>query len=232
MSLMASTGASRRRRVARRRVASVAARLALLGAFALSGQPRAAAAAAVGSYSEDAVKAAFLYRFTGYVEWPPAALDNPPFIIAVLDTDGVAAELARLLQTHQVQNQGAQVRAIRSIREFDHAQMLYVGPVHREDLRHVIAAVAGRPVLVVTSEEDGLDAGSMVNFLLIDQRVRFEISVDAAQGAGLKVASELLAVAIRVRGRRLYSEAACDEPACDEPATSATAVACIREAQR
>jgi hypothetical protein len=185
------------------------------------------AAAAAGSYSEDAVKAAFLYRFTGYVEWPQAALANPPFIVAVLDADGVATELARLLQTHLVQNQGAEVRPIRSIREFSNAQMLYVGPAHRDDLRHVIASLAGRPVLIVTSEEDGLDAGSTVNFLLIDQRVRFEIAVDAAQSAGLKVASELLAVAIRVRGRRVYSEGA-----CDETATSANTAACIREAQQ
>jgi len=87
--------------------------------------------------------------------------------------------------------------------------------------------VAGRPVLIVTSEDDGLDAGSAVNFLLIDQRVRFEISVDAAHSAGLKVASELLAVAIRVRGRRVYSEGA-----CDQLATSAATTPCIREAQR
>ena len=202
-----------------------AAVLALLWAFALVGRP--AGAVAADAYSEDAVKAAFLYRFTGYVEWPPGALANPPFIIAVLDDDGVAAELARLLQTHQVQNQSAQVRSIKSIREFTSGQMLYIGPAQRADLRHLIAALAGRPVLIVTSEEDGLDAGSTVNFLLIDQRVRFEISVDAAQSAGLKVASELLAVALRVRGRRVFSEAG-----CDEPAISANAVPCIREAQQ
>jgi hypothetical protein len=202
-----------------------AALLALLGMMGPAGIPGAAAASE--SYSEDAVKAAFLYRFTGYVEWPPAALANPPFVIAVLNADGVGAELARLLQTHQVQNQGAQVRSIRSIREFNNAQVLYIGAAHREDLRHVIAAVAGRPVLIVTSEEDGLNAGSTVNFLLIDQRVRFEISVDAAQSAGLKVASELLAVAIRVRGRRVYSEGA-----CDGSASLANAAPCIREAQQ
>ena len=209
----------------RRRVPIAAALLALLGALALLGRP--AGAVAADAYSEDAVKAAFLYRFTGYVEWPPAALANPPFIIAVLDDDGVAVELARLLQTHRVHNQGAEVRSIRNIREFDDAQMLYIGAAHREDLRHAIAAVAGRPVLIVTSEDDGLDAGSAVNFLLIDQRVRFEISIDAAQSAGLKVASELLAVAIRVRGRRVYSEGA-----CDAAAASADAAACIREAQQ
>jgi hypothetical protein len=89
----------------------------------------------------------------------------------------------------------------------------------------VIAAVAGRPVLIVTNEDGGLDDGSSVNFLLIDQRVRFEISLDAAQGSGLRVASELLAVAIRVRGRRVYTEAG-----CDEAGTSAVVAPCIREA--
>jgi YfiR/HmsC-like len=87
--------------------------------------------------------------------------------------------------------------------------------------------VAGRPVLVVTNADGGLDAGSSVNFLLIDQRVRFEISLDAAQGSGLRVASELLAVAIRVRGRRVYTEAG-----CDAAGTSPELAPCIREAAR
>jgi hypothetical protein len=81
-------------------------------------------------------------------------------------------------------------------------------------------------VLVVTNEEGGLDSGSTVNFLLIDQRVRFEISLDAAESSSLKVASELLAVAIRVRGRRLT------EAGCDEAGSSIDVAACIREAAR
>jgi hypothetical protein len=177
------------------------------------------------SYSEDAVKAAFLYRFTGYVDWPPQALTDAQFTIAVLDADGVAAELGRLLQNRQVQNRLAQVRPIKTIKELNGAQMLYVGASHRDDLRHLIAALAVRPVLIVTSVEGGLDAGSTVNFLLIDQRVRFEISLDAAERSGLKVASELLAVAIRVRGRRAYSE-----PACDEAGAAADIAPCIRQA--
>ncbi|HEY4973339.1 MAG TPA: YfiR family protein [Steroidobacteraceae bacterium] len=197
---------------------------AAFAAVCMLGVP-AGRAGAAESYSEDAVKAAFLYRFTGYVDWPPTALANPPFTIAVLNADGVAAELGRLLQNRQIHNQAAQVRSIKSIKEINNAQMLYIGAAHREDLRHVVAAMAGRPVLIVTNEADALDAGSTVNFLLIDQRVRFEISVDAAQGAGLKVASELLAVAIRVRGRRVYSEAG-----CEDAATSAEVTPCIREA--
>ena len=209
------------RRASRRRTA-----LTLLAAvWAMSLAVRAAGAAE--SYSEDAVKAAFLYRFTGYVDWPPQAAADPQFTIAVLDAGGVATELERLLQNRQIQNRPAQVRPIKNLRELDGAQMLYIGGSHRDDLHRLISSVAGRPVLVVTSQEGGLDAGSSVNFLLIDQRVRFEISLDAAQGSGLRVASELLAVAIRVRGRRVYTEAG-----CDAVGTSTEVAPCIREAAR
>ena len=209
------------RRASRRRTA-----LTLLAAvWAMSLAVRAAGAAE--SYSEDAVKAAFLYRFTGYVDWPPQAAADPQFTIAVLDAGGVATELERLLQNRQIQNRPAQVRPIKNLRELDGAQMLYIGGSHRDDLHRLISSVAGRPVLVVTSQEGGLDAGSSVNFLLIDQRVRFEISLDAAQGSGLRVASELLAVAIRVRGRRVYTEAG-----CDALGTSSGEAPCIREAAR
>jgi hypothetical protein len=198
----------------------------LAAVWALS--PAARPAIAAESYSEDAVKAAFLYRFTGYVDWPAQAAADPQFTIAVLDADGVASELGRLLQNRQIQNRPAQVKAIRNLRELDGAQMLYIGGSHRDDLRRLISGVAGQPVLVVAHADGGPDAGSSVNFLLIDQRVRFEISLDAAQGSGLRVASELLAVAIRVRGRRVYTEAGCD---VGGTATDVSAP-CIREAVR
>jgi hypothetical protein len=195
--------------------------LAAVWAAALATRP----AVAADLYSEDAVKAAFLYRFTSYVDWPAQALTDGQFTIAVLDGDGVAAELGRLLQNRQIQNRPAQVRPLKTLKDLNGAQMLYIGTSHREDLRRLIGAVAGRPVLIVTNEDDGLDAGSSVNFLLIGQRVRFEISLDAAQSSGLRVASELLAVAVRVRGRRVYTEAGCDEAGTPiEPAS------CIREA--
>jgi hypothetical protein len=197
--------------------------LAAVWAMSLAARP----ADAAESYSEDAVKAAFLYRFTGYVDWPAQAAADPQFTIAVLDADGVAAELGRLLQNRQIQNRPAQVRSIKNLRELAGAQMLYIGGSRRDDLHRLISSVAGRPVLVVTNQDGGLDAGSSVNFLLIDQRVRFEISLDAAQGSGLRVASELLAVAIRVRGRRVYTEAG-----CDAAGTSSEMAPCIREAAR
>src|ERR1700691_3252727 len=95
-----------------RRVRMALAALAVLGALGAA----AGRALRAQSYSEDAVKAAFLYRFAGYVDWPAAALVDPQFTIAVLDADGVAGELGRLLQNRRVQDRAAQGRSVTSLR--------------------------------------------------------------------------------------------------------------------
>jgi len=162
-------------------------------------------------YPEDAVKAAFLYRFTGYVDWPAPAQNAPLFTIAVLGADTVAAELGKILPTRTIHARPALVRKIRSIGELAGAQMLYVGAGYQQDLSTVLAALRSQPVLVVTDVEGGLDQGGMVNFLRVDRRVRFEISLTAANAAGLRIDSSLLSLAVRVRGP-IRSELFCAPP--------------------
>ncbi len=151
-------------------------------------------------YRADEVKAAFLYRFAGCVDWPPDALSQPMFTIAVLDADAVAEELGRMLPDRTIKNLPSQVRAIHSVSEAAGAQMLYVGPAFSGELAELIASLKAQPVLIVTDREHALDEGSAVNFMLVDRRVRFEISLPAAAQAGLKVGSALLSVAARVKG--------------------------------
>lgn len=171
---------------------------ALLGLLALSGFSSPALPTEI--YPADSVKAAFLYRFTGYVDWPGEALSQSEFTIAVLGSDAITEELGKLLQQHSIKNLPARVRAIRSAGELAGAQMLYVGTQYAGDLRSLIDSLASQPVLVVTDSQRGLDDGSTVNFLLADRRVRFEISLSAAARAGLKLRPDLLAVAAHVRG--------------------------------
>jgi hypothetical protein len=156
---------------------------------------------AADPHAEEEVEAAFLYRFAGYVEWPPEALSSPEFTIAVLGDDNVVQELQRILPQHQLKGHPAQVRRIRRIDELGDSQILFVGPQYNDELKSVIARIADRPVLVVTASDHGLDAGGCVNFLFIDRRVRFEVSTTAAEHVGLKVSAELLSVAVRVQGR-------------------------------
>ena len=159
----------------------------------------AAPAIASERFEENAVKAAFLYRFTGYVDWPRDALAGPNFTFAVLDSEPVAAELAKLLPRHTVKNLPAQVRHVRSARQAAGAQLLYVGASYPGDLQALAESLAPHPVLVVTDRPGALNAGSAINFMLVDRRVRFEISMPAVVRARLWVQPPLLAVAARVR---------------------------------
>lgn len=163
----------------------------------------------------DAVEAAFLYRFAAYVQWPPDAMDQPYFTIAVLADEPLAEQLQQILSSHTIKDRPARVQIISSIRHLGDAQMLYIGPAHVGSLRRLIEQIDGRPILVVTNERGALDAGSEVNFLLMDQHLRFEASVAAAQRARLKLSAELLSVAVRVQS------AAHARDVCSRPATAA-----------
>lgn len=170
-------------------------------------------------YSDDAVKAAFLYRFTSYVEWPPQALQSQSFTIAVLDDERVAVDLQKLLPGHPIKGHPAQVRVIHRATEIGDAPVVFIGSGDPYAHRRFIAGIASRPILVVTDEERGLEEGSSVNFMLVDRRVRFEISLNAAERSGLRISSELLSVAAHVEGH-LRSDATCVSPAGSQTGTA------------
>jgi hypothetical protein len=186
---------------------SVGAAAAIFGLFTMASVPPAAAAAE--PYSEDVVKAAYLYRFAGYVDWPEQALAEAPFTIAVLGAPAIARELRRLLPGHPINHQIAQVREITSSRDLGNAQIVYVAAGHTELLRTLIPRASGPSVLLVTDEDGGLSSGSTLNFLTVDRNVRFEVSLTAARRWGLKISSELLGVAIRVQGQGAQSFLGC-----------------------
>jgi YfiR/HmsC-like len=178
---------------------------AVLGFLAMSLFTTLASAA---EYSEDAVKAAYLYRFAGYIDWPERG-PATPFTIDVLGAPRVAGELRRLLPGHLIHGQVAQVREISEHRDLGNAQIVYVAAGHADLVRSLLPQTSGNSMLVVTDEEDGLSSGSTLNFLTVDRNVRFEVSLTAAQRWGLKISSELLGVAIRVQGRAGQSFLGC-----------------------
>ncbi|MGH8261798.1 MAG: YfiR family protein [Steroidobacteraceae bacterium] len=184
-------------------------RLALLiGALCLACSSGREVRAAT-QYSPDAIKAAYLYRFAGYVKWPQPRSVSAPFTIDVIGDESVADELKRLLPDHPINGHPARVRLIKRIADLGDAQMLYVGDEFRGDIRYAIESVARRPVLVVTDEGDGLEDGGTINFVEAGEHVRFEVSLTAAARAGLEISSELLSVAARVESGHLHSQADC-----------------------
>ncbi len=170
----------------------LAVALILLGTQ--SGQAHAAA-----EYPEQAVKAIFLYRFTGYVTWPESTATAPDFTIAVLGAAQVAEELRAFLPAHPIQGKPAHVALIQDLGQLGDAQMVYIGHDFAGKLSVLLEALKDRPILIVTDQPGALDEGSMVNFLIEQQHVRFEISTAAAKRSGLAIGSGLLAVAERIK---------------------------------
>ena len=172
----------------------------------------ATAQAYAAQFSADAMKAAFLFRFASYIDWPEDAGSTGPFVIAVYGAEGVAKQLDVLLPKMTVHDRPAQVRRITRVSELDGVQILYVGPTQPlARSRALRAAAIERPILIVTDDEHGLDAGGVINFLEEPRDVRFEVSLAAADRARLKIAAALLSVAARVE-RRPQAALNCSDP--------------------
>jgi hypothetical protein len=185
---------------ARRRMAGWALACATaVWAQAGVGPAMAAPGAVSGASLERRVKAAFLYKFLGYADFPPTAFADAasPLTIGVLGADDLAAELARIVAGRTVNNRGVVVRTVRETDLPAPLQLLFVGgsdPARVGRLVHL----AGSTPLVVTDCENGLQQGSAINFVIVDERVRFDVALDAAERNGIKLSSRLLTVANHV----------------------------------
>lgn len=163
-----------------------------------SWSPIRKAEAGSAAYLPDSVKAAFLFRFGEYVEWPPGSRDSGAISIAILGAPAVTAELRQMLPERSPEGRTLQVRDLKNIGELRNDEILYIGPSQNSHLPWLITVARRRPVLIVTDAEDGLRRGAMINFVQVDRRMRFEVSLPAVERSGLKVSSRLLAVALRV----------------------------------
>ena len=147
------------------------------------------------------VKAAFLYKFLGYIDWPAASFAKPdmPFTIAVLGADALAAELAQAVTGRTVNDRPVAVRRLKPGESLDGIHVLFVGRAENARLAQLAQAAQARSILTVTESEGALAQGSVINFVVTERRVRFEIALDSAEKSRLKLSSRLLAVAQQVR---------------------------------
>ena len=151
---------------------------------------------------EHRVKAAFLYKFAGYVEWPAKsfAQSEAQVTIGVMGNDPLATELVQAVTGRTVSDRMVVVKRLRPGESLAGIQVLFVGKAENARLSQVAQSAQPRSILIVTEAEGALAQGSMINFVVAERRVRFEIALDAAEKSGLKLSSRLLAVAQQVTG--------------------------------
>lgn len=185
------------RRRALRRLGLPLMMVAALSCQALT-SPRADAQPA--SAAEYQVKAAFLVKFGGYVEWPALAFDTreSPFVIAVAAQDIVAEEVERAAAAATVDGHPVQVRRVERLDAGLGAHLLFMDRSRNGQLADTLLLLRGRPLLIVTESDQGLALGGMINFVIVENKVRFDIALAPAEASQLKISARLLAVARRV----------------------------------
>jgi hypothetical protein len=153
--------------------------------------------------SESEVKAAFLYNFAKFVDWPPEVFphEDSALKICVLGQNPFGPEFGAFIEGKAAQGRKLQFAQVQNVQQAKSCQILYVASSEKPQILQILKAVDGGRVLTVGDWNEFARSGGIINFVLENDRVRFEINVDAAERSGVKLSSKLLGVASIVRDK-------------------------------
>ena len=176
----------------------------------LSWAPEALAQAADSSdSSEYLIKAGFIYNFAKFVDWPATAFAQPdsPIVIGILGIDPFGPLIDQVVQNKKIGARSFVVKRLKwgtDLKELRDCKILFVGESERAHINELIQIVKTLPILTVGETPGFAERGGVIRFVLEDNRVRFEVNVEAARQADLTISSRLLTLA------RIIQQAAAD----------------------
>jgi hypothetical protein len=161
----------------------------LLSVHTLSAQKRVA--------QEYQVKAAFLFNFTRFIDWPETAFDSPdaPFLIGILGANPFGNFLEQIVENEKVNNHRIKVVYCKTVKEAAQCHLLYVNVPDNDKLKSIIKETAGKPVLTVSDMAHFLRWGGHIRFFKELDKIRLQINVNESRSAKLTISSKLLDVA-------------------------------------
>lgn len=150
---------------------------------------------------EHQIKAAMLFKFLGYAEWPEESFPNSdtPYRIWVLGASSVNRELRHMTSDRKVNNRPVQIFQAASPKQIDQPHLVFVGRYAERYLPRLTGMARGQSFLIVTENEKGLRDGSTINLRLIDGRIGFDVDLRQAREHNLHLSARLLSVASTVR---------------------------------
>lgn len=163
----------------------------------------------VAAYRSDAqnattgeVKAAFLYNFARFTEWPDDAFvsDSAALVIGVAGDEVLRRSVDNVIRGKFAGIRTLKTQQVKDPNDSAGLQMLYIGGTSASRAEEFVLAVNGGPVLTVGEVDRFVEKGGMINFLIADNRIRFEISMDATERSRLKVSSRVLTLAKTLYG--------------------------------
>lgn len=171
---------------------SIICRLALLALASAAGSVAEAPVA-----DEYAVKAAFLFNFVKFVEWPAETFKGPgdPIAICVLGQNPFGTALETLVRNKTVADRAFVVREVSNAPDALQCQIIFVSASEQGRVRSILQQLRSHSILTVGEADDFTASGGIIKFKLKGGRVRIEIDPDAAERAKLRISSKLLSLA-------------------------------------
>ena len=175
--------------------------IALLAALFLIGMSFPAQSPAQPSGpSQFDVEAVYLYNFAKFVRWP-AGSPGQTLDICVAGQKVYLDSLNKVVTGERIDERALSVRAIQRPEDEAGCGILFIDASAKARLDSLLAAASGKPILTVSDVPDFLDRGGIIQFLLIEHRVRFSVDLRPTAGNGIALSSELLKVAVKVNGQ-------------------------------
>jgi hypothetical protein len=150
--------------------------------------------------TEYQLKAAFLFNFAMFVEWPQRAFAEraSPFVIGVLGENPFHDDLRKTLQNKKIDDHPLAVREVRLVAEaMTNCHLLFISASEKNRLPEILQSLKSTSVLTVSEMERFTEEGGMIKFVLQGTKVRFQINKETASAAGLKISSKLMNLAVR-----------------------------------
>jgi hypothetical protein len=144
------------------------------------------------------VKAAYLFNFAKFIKWKTPAAEGS-FAICVLGTDPFGEALDRTVAGEKIEGRNVSAKRIRTATEAAGCSIIYVSSSERSRFRALLPQLSATSALTVSDLPNFTDHGGMIQFVLQEDRVRFQVNLAATEKAGLTVSSELLRVATAVK---------------------------------
>jgi len=143
-----------------------------------------------------AVKLAFIYNFTKFVEWPAASYRDPgaPLLICIAGHDPFSHDLEQELRTRTAGGRSVEVRTLKPTDALSGCHIVFV-PVTEKDQDKIVRDLNGSSTLTVGETEGFAARGGVINLTIVENNVHFEVNELAADRAGLKISSKLLGIA-------------------------------------
>lgn len=145
--------------------------------------------------SEYQLKAAFLYNFTKFIDWPGESVRSLTFQICVLGQNPFGSELTQLTDGKVIEGHPVQVLIVTNYHLARSCQVVFISASENAHMKEILSALRGRSVLTVGDSQGFVDAGGMIELLVEDERMRFEVNLHAANEARLKISAKLLSLA-------------------------------------